>query len=159
MLGPTFINNKVIIKRLKFMGKKKTTTATKSRCVMLGDMAYSFYDASTGIFIGKGDKKTLTARQLNSTKIKKALHTGHLQYTTDDSKPAEKYNEEAIEAMVARFESMMKSGMEATKIAQGFSDEEVDKIAAEYNITRDEGDTSVDVITAIIIDLESKGEE
>lgn len=139
------------------MGKKQKQSA--ERYVMLGDSAYSFYDASTGIFVGKGDKKKLTSRQLNSPKIKKALHNGHLQYAVDDNKPAEKYNEQAIEALNDRFVAMVESGMEASKIAQAFSDEEVDKIAGEYNLTRDSGEQSVDVIQSIIDELEGKNKE
>lgn len=139
------------------MGKnnKKTT----ERFVTLGDAAYSFYDASTGIFIGKGDKKKLTARQLNSPKIKKALHNGHLQYAVNDNSPkVEKYDEHAVENLKVRFESMVEKGMESTKIAQAFSDEEVDKIAGEYNLTRDKNEDSAAVIQSIIDELEDTKE-
>lgn len=134
------------------MGKNKKQTSEK--VVILGDSALSFYDASTGIFIGKGDKKKLTSRQLNSSKIKKALHNGHLQYAVDDNKPVEKYDEESIQMMKDRFETMVTSGMEASKIAQAFSDEEVDKIADQYGLKRDSGESSVDVIQVIIESIE-----
>jgi len=138
------------------MSKNKKTT---ERFVTLGDAAYSFYDASTGIFIGKGDKKKLTARQLNSPKIKKALHNGHLQYAANDNSPkVDKYDENAVENLKARFEAMVEKGMESSKIAQAFSDEEVDKIAGEYNLTRDKGENSVAVIQSIIDELEGTKE-
>lgn len=129
------------------------------RFVTLGDAAYSFYDASTGIFICKGDKKKLTARQLNSPKIKKALHNGHLQYAVNENSPkAEKYDENAVENLKTRFESMVEKGMESTKIAQAFSDEEVDKIAGEYGLARDKDENSVAVIQSIIDELEGNKE-
>ena len=137
------------------MGKNNKKVA--ERWVTLGDNAYSFYDASTGIQITKGEKKKLTPRQLNSPKVKKALHNGHLQYAANDNSPkVEKYTEEDVETMKARFEDMVKAGMEASKISTAFSDEEVDKIAGEYNLTRDKGEDSVAVIQSII-DSEFEG--
>lgn len=134
------------------MGKKNKTT---ERFITLGDAAYSFYDASTGIFIGKGEKKKLTARQLNSPKIKKALHNGHLQYAANDNSiKVEKYDQTAVDELKARFHAMVEKGMESTKIAQAFSDEEVDKIAGEYGLTRDEDEASAAVIQSIIDELE-----
>lgn len=139
------------------MGKKKTKTT--ERVVILGNKALSFYDASTGIFIGRGDKKKLTQRQLSSPKIKKALHNGHLQYSVDDSKPVEIYDDDAVEKLKENFETMVSNGMEASKIAQAFSDEEVDKIAAEYELTRDSGESSVDVIESIIAVIEGENKD
>lgn len=127
----------------------KNTKSTK-KVVILGESALSFYDASTGVFIARGDKKELSARQLNSPKIRKALHNGHLQYATDSSVDLEKYDEEAIAALKAKFEKMVGDGMEANKIAKAFTDEEVDKIAETYDLTRDKGEDSKTVIKSII---------
>ena len=139
------------------MGKNKNKAA--ERWVTLGDSAYSFYDASTGIQVTKGEKKKLTPRQLNSPKIKKALHNGHLQYAVNDNSPkVDKYDEEVVEGMKARFEEMVLTGMEASKIASAFSDEEVDKIAGEYGFTRGRDEASVAVIQSII-DSEFEGKE
>ena len=99
----------------------------------------------------------MTQRQLNSPKIKKALHNGHLQYAVDDnSRKVEKYTEEDVANMKTRFEEMVNNGMEASKIATAFSDEEVDKIAGEYGLTRDKDEASVAVIQSII-DSEFEG--
>lgn len=139
------------------MGKNNSKKTAVERFVTLGDSAYSFYDASTGIQISKGEKKKLTPRQLNSPKIKKALHNGHLQYAVNDNSPkVEKYTEEDVDNMKTRFEEMVNNGMEASKIATAFSDEEVDKIAGEYGLTRDKGEESVAVIQSII-DSEFEG--
>lgn len=126
----------------------------KGKFVTLGARAFSFYDASTGIFIGKGDKKELTTRQLNSPKIRKALHAGHLQYVAEDNK-VPKFTQEDLEKLIARFQDMVEKGMEPAKIAKAFSDEEVDKIADNWGLTRDKGEKSIDVITTIISELEN----
>lgn len=140
------------------MANNKKKTPSNVKYVTLGSAAHSFYDASTGIFISKGEKKMLTARQLNSPKIKKALHSGHLQYIAEDNK-VKRYSEEDIEKLVTKFTGMVEKGMEATKIASAFSDEEVDKIAAKYNLTRDTDEQSVSVIQTIISELEDKPAE
>lgn len=127
------------------MGKSKKNT----RLVTLGDNAYSFYNAATGIQICKGEKKELTAHQLANTQIKRALHNGHLQYCTDNPvyTPSE---EEVTEKLLKRFKEMVASGMEPKKISKAFKDEEVDKIAKTFELTRDEGESSESVIETII---------
>ena len=92
--------------------------------------------------------KVLDSRQYNAPKIKRALSTGHLQLATEGYNTMQ--NQSEIDSMVERFEDMVKSGMEASKIAQAFTDDEVDKIAAEYGLTRDEGEDSTAVLNSII---------
>ena len=53
---------------------------------------------------------------------------------------------------------MVEKGMESTKIAPAFSDEEVDKIAGEYGLARDKDENSVAVIQSIIDELEGNKE-
>lgn len=138
------------------MGKNKTKRT--GRYVTVGDSAYSFYDASTGINIVRGEKKFLTPRQLSVMKIKKALSSGHLVYAADDNKPVEKYNEEKVEQMKARFDSMVQQGMDAKKIASAFNLEQITKIADEYSINVEAEDTVETVVEAIIADIEGNGE-
>lgn len=140
------------------MGKNNKTNKSE-RFVTVGESAYSFYDAATGINVVKGEKKKLSPRQLASPKIKRALSTGHLVYAAADNKPVEKYNEDALEKMKARFDDMVSSGMEASKIAQAFNLEQITKIAAEYEITPDEGDTVQTVVEAIIADVEGTSDD
>lgn len=135
------------------MGKKDRKV--EGYAVTVGDQAYSFFDASTGIQITRGEVKVLDSRQYNCPKIKRALSTGHLQLATEGYNTMQSQSE--IDYMVERFEDMVKSGMEASKIAQAFTDDEVDKIAAEYGLTRDEGEDSTAVLNSIIkAELEGK---
>lgn len=129
------------------MGKKDKKV--EGYAVTVGDQAYSFFDASTGIQITRGEVKVLDSRQYNCPKIKRALSTGHLQLVPEGYN-SEMQNQSEIDSMVERFEDMVKSGMEASKIAQAFTDDEVDKIAAEYSLTRDEGEDSTAVLNSII---------
>lgn len=128
------------------MGKKEKKV--EGYPVTLGDQAYSFFDASTGIQITKGEVKVLNSRQFNCSKIKKALNTGHLKIASTEENDL--YNQSEVDSLVERFEEMVKSGMEASKIAQAFTDDEVDKIAGEYGLTRDNGEDSAAVLQSVI---------
>lgn len=128
------------------MGKKEKKV--EGYPVTLGDQAYSFFDASTGIQITKGEVKVLNSRQFNCYKIKRALNTGHLKIASMEDNDL--YNQAEVDSLVERFEEMVKSGMEASKIAQAFTDDEVDKIAGEYGLTRDNGEDSAAVLQSVI---------
>ena len=128
------------------MGKKEKKV--EGYHVTLGDQAYSFFDASTGIQITKGEVKVLNSRQFNCHKIQRALNTGHLKIASMED--SDLYNQAEVDSLVERFEEMVKSGMEASKIAQAFTDDEVDKIAGEYGLTRDNGEDSAAVLQSVI---------
>ena len=128
-------------------------TKKNGRQVTLGGAAYSFYDASTGIGFAKGEVKFLTNRQLSSAKIKRALHTGHLQYAPEKEVPADP---EPTETVLDRFKVMVSSGMTAKKISKAFTDDQVDEIAKEYGLTRDEGETSESVVESVIAQIEEE---
>lgn len=136
------------------MGKKKTSST--KRFVTVGEKAYSFYDAATGINVVRGDKVELSTRQLSSVKIKKALATGHLVYVTNEEKPVDLYSEEVIEKLKAQFEGMVAEGATPEKISKAFNLEEISKVAGEYGISVDDGDTVLDVVKALISDLEEE---
>lgn len=67
------------------MGKNKTNNkpSTSLRRVRLGSEAYSFYDASLGLQISRGEVKELKPNQLNSIKVRRAITAGHLEYVTE----------------------------------------------------------------------------
>ena len=58
---------------------------SNTKNVTVGNLAYSFHDASTGITVSKGEVVSLRSSQLNSPRIKQALNTGHLVYVHDDT--------------------------------------------------------------------------
>ena len=138
------------------MGNKKKTT-TKTKKITLGERAQSFYDAATGIHFSKGEVKELTPRQYGSAKIKKAINTGHLVLANTVDTSAQE--EEEAEDNKARFDLMVNQGMEVSKIAKAFTISEATKIAEEYGITPDEGDTVEVILKAVVDDIEGKSAE
>ena len=135
------------------MGNNKKTkkSSIKTKRIMLGENAQSFFDASTGIFIGKGETKELSVRQYNSPKIKRALTTGHLVIVTGDVPELE---EEHAEDLKAKFDTLLNQGMEVAKIAKAFSLKEIQVVAGQYDIEAEEDDSVEDVVQAIVNQIE-----
>lgn len=94
------------------MGNNKKTKSIRTKTIMLGENAQSFYDASTGIFIGRGETKELTVRQYTSPKIKKALTNGHLVIVTGSVPEIE---DDKSEDLKAKFDTLVNQGMEVKK--------------------------------------------
>ncbi len=135
------------------MGNNKKTkkSSIKTKRIMLGENAHSFFDASTGIFIGKGETKELSVRQYNSPKIKRALTNGHLVIVTGDVPELE---EEHAEDLKAKFDTLLNQGMEVAKIAKAFSLKEIQVVAGQYDIEAEEDDSVEDVVQAIVNQIE-----
>lgn len=121
--------------------------------VTTGGKAYSFHDQSTGISLARGEVKELTARQFNSTKIQRGLNTGHLIRVQD--KPQEKYTAEDIEKLNKRLMAQIEKGMEVSKMAKGYSLDEMKRIAEKHHeIVADKDDTVETLIQAIVEDFD-----
>ena len=135
------------------MGNNKKTkkSSIKTKRIMLGENAESFFDASTGIFIGKGETKELSVRQYNSPKIKRALTNGHLVIVAGDVPELE---EEHAEDLKAKFDTLLNQGMEVAKIAKAFSLKEIQVVAGQYDIEAEEDDSVEDVVQAIVNQIE-----
>ena len=135
------------------MGNNKKTkkSSIKTKRIMLGENAQSFFDASTGIFIGKGETKELSVRQYNSLKIKRALTNGHLVIVTGDVPELE---EEHAGDLKAKFDTLLNQGMEVAKIAKAFSLKEIQVVAGQYDIEAEEDDSVEDVVQAIVNQIE-----
>lgn len=131
--------------------KKTEKSSIKTKRIMLGENAQSFFDASTGIFIGKGETKELSVRQYNSPKIKRALTNGHLVIVTGDVPELE---EEHAEDLKAKFDTLLNQGMEVAKIAKAFSLKEIQVVAGQYDIEAEEDDSVEDVVQAIVNQIE-----
>ena len=118
---------------------------------MLGENAESFFDASTGIFIGKGETKELSVRQYTSPKIKRAITNGHLVIVTGDIPDLE---EENAEDLKAKFDTLMNQGMDVAKIAKAFTMKEIKAVASLCDIEPEDDDTVEDLVQAIINQVE-----
>ena len=130
---------------------KKKKVGVRTKTIMLGENAQSFYDASTGIFIGKGETQELTVRQYSSPKIKRALTNGHLVIVTGDIPDIE---EEEAEDLKATFDTLVNQGMEATKISKAFTLKEIKVVASHYDIEAEDGDTVESLVEAILDQVE-----
>lgn len=130
---------------------KKTKAGVKTKIIMLGENAQSFYDASTGIFIGRGETKELTVRQYTSPKIKKALTNGHLVIVTGSVPDIE---EDKAEDLKSKFDTLVNQGMEVNKIAKAFSLKEMKVVANQYDIEAEDGDTVDNLVDAILDQVE-----
>ena len=135
------------------MGNNNKTkkVSIKTKRIMLGENAQSFFDASTGIFIGKGETKELSVRQYTSPKIKRAITNGHLVIVTGDIPDLE---EEHAEDLKAKFDTLMNQGMDVAKIAKAFTMKEIKAVASLCDIEPEDDDTVEDLVQAIINQVE-----
>ena len=134
---------------------KKSNTKSSGRRVTLGPDAYSFYDASIGLQLSRGDVKELKPSQLNSIKVRRALTAGHLEYVTE-SDTLEDINGEKAEALNSKLLKLHSEGMENSKIAKAFTLEEITLVASEvYGITAESDDTVDTILEAVIEEIES----
>lgn len=133
------------------MGNNKKTKSIRTKTIMLGENAQSFYDASTGIFIGRGETKELTVRQYTSPKIKKAITNGHLVIVTGSIPEIE---DDKSEDLKAKFDTLVNQGMEVNKISKAFSLKEMKVVAGQYDIEAEDGDTVDSLVEAILDQIE-----
>lgn len=135
------------------MGNNNKTkkVSIKTKRIMLGENAQSFFDASTGIFIGKGETKELSVRQYTSPKIKRAITNGHLVIVTGDIPDLE---EENAEDLKAKLNTLMNQGMEVAKIAKAFTMKEIKVVASLCDIEPEDDDTVEDLVQAIVNQVE-----
>lgn len=133
------------------MGNNKKTKSIRTKTIMLGENAQSFYDASTGIFIGRGETKELTVRQYTSHKIKKAITNGHLVIVTGSVPEIE---DDKSEDLKAKFDTLVNQGMEVNKISKAFSLKEMKVVAGQYDIEAEDGDTVDSLVEAILDQIE-----
>lgn len=133
------------------MGNNKKTKSIRTKTIMLGENAQSFYDASTGIFIGRGETKELTVRQYTSPKIKKAITNGHLVIVTGSVPEIE---DDKSEDLKAKFDTLVNQGMEVNKISKAFSIKEMKVVAGQYDIEAEDGDTVDSLVEAILDQIE-----
>lgn len=119
--------------------------------VMLGANANSFYDAATGIGVYKGTVVELDARQLNSSRVKRALQGGHLVYAPKEAeKPAEVKKENNADALVKSFYAKANKGLTVEKLAKAFDMNQLTAICEAMSIEVEEGDTKEDLIDALV---------
>ena len=134
---------------------KKSNTKTSGRKVTLGPEAHSFYDASLGLQLSRGEVKELKPSQLNSIKVRRALTAGHIQYVTE-TETQDDIDESRANDLNSKLLKLHSEGMESSKIAKAFTLEEITLVASElYGITADKDDTVDTILAAVIEEIES----
>ena len=122
---------------------------SNTKNVTVGSLAYSFHDASTGITVSRGEVVPLRSSQLNSPRIKQALNTGHLIYVHEGVQVPVNTQED-IDKLSKRIKSQHKKGMTIEKIATGITLDQAKALANENEVTVEDTDTVVDILTAIL---------
>lgn len=126
--------------------------------VKLGHRAYSFNDQSTGLSISRGDVKSLTPRQANTVRVKRALSQGHLQIVLEKKDP-DKYTSADIDKLLKKLNNQYKKGMEVSKVAKAYTLEEVKLMAQKLGYEPDTEDTVESLITTLFEEFASKEDD
>lgn len=121
--------------------------------VTVGANAYSFHDQSTGITIVRGEEKELTRRQYSAKKIQMALNSGHLRMVAEKNKTS-KYTADELAKLERKLKAQLDKGLEISKIAKGYSLEELTLIAASHEIVAEPIDTPETLVQALLEDFE-----
>lgn len=126
--------------------------------VQLGPNAYSFNDQSTGISISRGETKELSPRQYNTVRVQRALRSGHLVLVAEAKEP-KKYTENDIKKLTKKLRSQFDKGMEVSKVAKGYTLEEVTLVAQDMGYTVETNDTLDSLLANIFEEFESTNDK
>lgn len=126
--------------------------------VQLGPNAFSFNDQSTGISISRGEVKELTPRQYNTMRVQKALRSGHLALVVE-AKEAKKYSESDIKKLTKKLRTQFEKGMEVSKVAKGYTLEEVSLVAKDLGYDIETNDTLESLLTTIFGEFEESNND
>lgn len=121
--------------------------------IALGKKAGIFHDQSTGITIKKGEIKELTDNQLKSKRVRQALNGGHLVVAVEKGFTEDKVKDN-IDDLNKKFSDLVSNGTDNDKIAKSFNFDQLKMLAEKYEIELEESDTKVDVVKALVENLE-----
>lgn len=121
--------------------------------VKLGKKASFFRDSNLDISITTGEVVELNVKQLNSSKIRRALNGGHLVYTDDPRKAEDTAKKEpTVEELVEAFTKMVINGDSKDKIMKTFNLEELKALSKAADIELEPTDTKSTICDALIED-------
>ena len=121
--------------------------------VKLGKKASFFRDSNLDISITTGEVVELNVKQLNSSKIRRALNGGHLVYTDDPRKAEDTAKKEpTVEELVEAFTKMVINGDSKEKIMKTFNLEELKVLSKAADIELESTDTKSTICDALIED-------
>lgn len=130
--------------------------------IKLNPKASIFYDQASKIKVLRKDVVEITDNQFNSRVIQAAIANGYLQEVKADeakgkvvdSPKSNSKKEVDVEALKSKFNGLLEAGKEPEKIQDQFKVEELKALAISLDIEPEEGDTKLDLVNAIIDELE-----
>lgn len=135
--------------------------------VKLSPKASIFYDQASKIKVLRKDVVELTDKQFNLRVIKAALANGYLIEAKaeefkapgqKESSPAPK-KEVDLEAVRKKFDELMEAEEAPEKIKEQFNTEELKALAISLEIEPEDGDTKLDLVNAILDELNDEDDE
>lgn len=133
-----------------------------AKYIKLNPKASIFYDQASKIKVLRKDVVEITENQFNSRVIRAAIANGYLievkageanDKEVSSQKPDSKEKEIDIEALKSKFDGLLKAGKAPEKIQDQFKIEALKALAISLDIEPEEGDTKLDLVNAIIDEL------
>lgn len=137
------------------------------RYVKLNPKASIFYDQASKIKVLRKDVVELTDKQYNLRVVKAALANGYLieakaeevKVTNQkEGSPAPK-KEVDLEAVWKKFDELREADEAPEKIKEQFNTEELKALAISLEIEPEDGDTKLDLVNAILDELNDEDDE
>lgn len=137
------------------------------RYVKLNPKASIFYDQASKIKVLRKDVVELTDKQYNLRVVKAALANGYLieakaeevKVTNQkEGSPAPK-KEVDLEAVRKKFDELREADEAPEKIKEQFNTEELKALAISLDIEPEDGDTKLDLVNAILDELNDDDDE
>lgn len=137
------------------------------RYVKLNPKASIFYDQASKIKVLRKDVVELTDKQYNLRVVKAALANGYLieakaeevKVTNQkEGSPAPK-EEVDLEAVRKKFDELREADEAPEKIKEQFNTEELKALAISLEIEPEDGDTKLDLVNAILDELNDEDDE
>ena len=137
------------------------------RYVKLNPKASIFYDQASNIKVLRKDVVELTDKQYNLRVVKAALANGYLieakaeevKVTNQkEGSPAPK-KEVDLEAVRKKFDELREADEAPEKIKEQFNTEELKALAISLEIEPEDGDTKLDLVNAILDELNDEDDE
>ena len=142
-------------------------TMASPKYIKLNPKASIFYDQASKIKVLRNEVVEITEKQFNSRVIKAALANGYLQEAKADelkasgvkaNTPATK-KEVDLEAVKKKFKDLVEAEEAPEKIKEQFNTEELKALAISLEIEPEEGDSKLDLVNAILVELKDEDDE
>lgn len=141
-----------------------------AKYIKLNPKASIFYDQASKIKVLRKDVVEITENQFNSRVIRAAIANGYLieakaeevKVKTEEFNPKKKADskkEVDTEALKGKFIGLIEAGEAPEKIKDQFNGEELKALAISLDIEPEDGDTKLDLVNAILDELNSGEDE